>query len=105
MLRQILAMSQEHRHACAVFALIKYLVGNVIVGFEVDFRSEQRSTFAVCEIVPVNCARLSVTDIGIKRLVVFPFTGESGGAAETGQLNFANWLSVEREHAYEGARV
>src|SRR4030095_2710022 len=100
-----LFVGEEHRHARAIAAFEKDLLGRVGVGIKFYFRFENQFASAFVEIVTENFRGRGVTGERVKRLAIFALAGESGGGSDSGQGDLAIARAVELEQSHYAMRV
>src|SRR5436190_12042632 len=93
LLHNILAIREHHRHARAIFALVKYLFDHEVRRIECHLRLVNRFYRASQNIVAISALWLVVTFEGKERLLVGLFADKTISSTLTGKFNIAERLS------------
>src|ERR1700680_2028191 len=98
-------VGDEHRHARAVGAVVKDLLGWVIVRIEFHFRLKEQPALAIVEVVTKDRRRRGETGERIKRLAILAFAGESASRTDSGQRDLAIGRPVELGPFHQAVRI
>ena len=90
-------MRDEHRHPRAVLALVKDLLGCVLVRIEVDLRAADERVLASDQVVAVDARRNRKAGKRIEGLGVRPLPAKAARRADPGQFDLADQLAAGRE--------
>src|SRR5262249_17301830 len=94
---QALFARDEHRHARAILAVVKDLLGFVIGRIEIALRLAIDLALARLHVVAINGRRRGEAGESVKGFGVFALPAESNGRADAWQLELADELTVQIE--------
>ena len=102
---QALLVREEHRHACAVLAVVKDLLCLVSGGVEVHLRRAEHRALSAAHIIAIYGARRGEARERVECLRVRPLAAEAARAAQPRQRDFPQRLARPAEELHRAAGV